>query len=153
MAALMSLTGHWSKNPCPCRNHKFPNWVYHQNMESTWPAASCFPALMMDLIGKCEISKWSCVLAITCTKSRWITSGKEGPNCCWYTWTHLLLMVRSCAHTLQTCKKPNSSESEWRALSHSTVIYPADRGGPLRFWTEQTNIKAITASDTNIYAK
>ena len=24
----------------PCGNYTFPNWVHHQNLESTWPAAS-----------------------------------------------------------------------------------------------------------------
>ena len=32
-----------SKNPCPCSNHTFPNSVHHQNLESSQPAASCFP--------------------------------------------------------------------------------------------------------------
>ncbi len=35
----------WNKSnkPCPCRDCTFPNLVHHQNLESTRPAASCFP--------------------------------------------------------------------------------------------------------------
>ena len=31
-----------SKNTCPCRNHRFPNLVHYQILESTRPAVSCF---------------------------------------------------------------------------------------------------------------
>ena len=31
------------KNPHPCRNCTFPKSVYHQNLESAWPVASCYP--------------------------------------------------------------------------------------------------------------
>ena len=44
-AALMFLIGHGVKarNSCPCWNHTFPNSGHHQGLESTRPAALCFP--------------------------------------------------------------------------------------------------------------
>ena len=52
-----------SKNPCPCRNHTFP--MHHWNLESTWPAASCFPgpdnALQWEMCNFCTgmVSCWT----------------------------------------------------------------------------------------------
>ena len=40
-----------NKNPCPYRNHTFPNSAHHQNLESSQPAALCFP-------GPDDASRW-----------------------------------------------------------------------------------------------
>ncbi len=53
-----------SKNPCLCGNCTFPNSVHHQNLESTWPAASCYGSCqtMNDQASEkngCEKIVWS----------------------------------------------------------------------------------------------
>ena len=69
---LMFLTGHGieARNSYPCRNHTFPNSVYHQNLESTQPAAPCFP-------GPDDAPCWEMCDFRTCMVSCFILSASE----------------------------------------------------------------------------
>ena len=53
-----------SKNPGLCRNCTFPNSMHHQNLETTWPVASCFPdhddAHHLEM---CDLGMGSCYIA------------------------------------------------------------------------------------------
>ncbi len=91
-----------SKNPCQCGNCTFSNLVHHQNLESTCPAASCFPGT--DYVPCCEM----CNLC-TCM-------------CSCYTNNYTLCLAQHCYASSVYCVRTNAGTMSQPHLVLSPVL-------------------------------